>query len=165
MVGASALFVQRVTELDRERLLRIAVARGCRHYAGFLPVGMEAEDNPELSHEALGVALLGGQADAVTFQAIRCGAMVLSDLANSPRAIGELGRLRGVAHRVAHTARLGLVADEHPDFWQRVLRELPDEVSEEDFLPGVSRFTSESRSSSASRLVPVRVWLRTYYAR
>ena len=164
MTGASAMLAHRAADLDREQLLRIAVARGCRHYSPLLSPGMEPRDDPEIPHEALGAALLCGPADAATFQAIRCGAMVLSDLKNSPRAIDDVSRQLGVAHRAAHIARLGLAADTHPDFWERVLRELPSAVREDDFLPGISRFTSETRQPGG-RSAPVRVWLRTHYAR
>lgn len=157
------MLVQRAGHLDRGELLRIAVARGCRHYAPFLPVGVAAIDDPEIPHEALGAALLRGPADAATFQAIRCGAMVVSDRENSPSAIAEMSRQFGVAHRAAHIARLGFAADMYPDFWQQVLRELPSAVAETDFLPGVSRLTSETRPPGGR--LPVRVWLRTHYAR
>jgi hypothetical protein len=158
------MLVQRAADLDRDQLFRIAVARGCRHYAPFLPPGLEASDDPEIPHEALGAALLCGPTDAATFQAIRCGAMVLSDLNNSPSIIADISEQLGVAHRTAHIARLGLAADTHPDFWQQVLRELPSAVSEGDFLPGISRFISETRQPNW-RSAPVRVWLRTHYAR
>lgn len=157
------MLVQRAVDLSREELLGIAVARGCRHYAPFLPADVAAINDPEIPHEALGVALLRGPTDAATFQAIRCGAMVLSDLENSPHAIAEMSQQLGVAHRTAHIARLGLAADMQPDFWQQVLRELPSAVAEDDFLPGVSRFTSETRQPGGRS--SVRVWLRTHYAR
>jgi hypothetical protein len=163
MTGASAMLVQRAADLDRNELFRIAVARGCRHYAPFLPPGLDATDEPEIPHEALGAALLCGPADAATFQAIRCGAMVLSDLNNSPRVLADVSKQLGVGHRTAHIARLGLAADTHPDFWQQVLRELPSAVTEDDFLPGISRLTSETRQPNGRS--PVRVWLRTHYAR
>ena len=164
MSGTSATLVQRAADLRRDQLLGIAVARGCRHYAPFLPVDVTATDDPDIPHEVLAAALLGGPADAATFQAIRCGAMVLSDLANSPRIIGDVCVQWGVAHRAGHIARLGLAADTHPDFWREVLRELPVAVMEEEFLPGISRFTSETRQPGG-RSAPVRVWLRTHYSR
>lgn len=164
MTRASATLVQKAAGLDRNELFRIAVARGCRHYAPFLPAGVEPVDSPDVPHEALAAALLCGPSDAATFQAIRCGAMVLSDLGNSPHIIADVSEQLGVEHRAAHIARLALRADTHPDFWQNVLRELPSAVTEEDFLPGISRFTSETREPSW-RSAPIRVWLRTRYAR
>lgn len=164
MTWASATLVQRAADLDRDQLFRIAVARGCRHYAPFLPPGIEASDDPEIPHEALGAALLCGPTDAATFQAIRCGAMVLSDLNNSPQLIADISEQLGVAHRTAHIARLGLAADTHPDFWQQVLQKLPYVMTEADFLPGISRFTSEMRGPDW-RSPPIHVWLRTHYAR
>lgn len=105
-----------------------------------------------------------GPADAATFQAIRCGAMVLSDLGNSPQRIAEAADFFGVVHRVAHLARLGLEFDRHPEFWQAVLDALPPAAGEEDFLPGLTRFTSDTGMRGLGR-GPSRTWLRSRYAR
>ena len=151
-------------DLTRADLFRIAVARGCRHYAPLLGPGTAPDDVPGLPHEMLGAALLRGAPDTATFQAIRCGAMVLSDLGNSPQRIGEVSEQFGVAGRVAHLARLGLEADQHPGFWSAVLKALPPALDDDPFLPGVSRFTSETRLAGTGQ-PPVRVWLRTHYGR
>lgn len=150
--------------LERDTLLRIAVARGCRHYAPLLPSDMPSDDAAGLPHEMLGAALLRGPTDADTFQAIRCGAMVLSDLGNSPQRIIEASQRFGVTHRLAHLARLGLAADQHPEFWAAILSGLPRGSSEEQFLPGVSRLVSETHMAAPGRQ-PARTWLRTRYAR
>lgn len=146
--------------LSRETLMGIAVARGCRHYAPLVPGGMASTASHDLPHEVLGAALLRGPTDAATFQAIRCGAMVLSDLGNSARRIGEAADYFGVAHRVAHIARLALEADTHPDYWTTLLALLPAAEAETEFLPGVSRFVSETRMTGFGG-GPARVWLRT----
>ena len=140
------------------------MARGCRHYAPLLTRGATVVDEPNLLQEVLGAALLRGPADAATFQAIRCGAMVLSDLGNSADRIAEACRQFGVTHRAVHIARLGLLADNHPDYWRALLEVLPPTSAEESFLPGLSRLTSESRLSGPGR-APVRIWLRTQYER
>lgn len=149
-------------DLTRDQLLRVAVARGCRHYAPLLSPNATATDNAELPHEMLGAALLRGPADAATFQAIRCGAMILSDLGNSPQRIAEASEYFGVAHRVAHVARLGLAFDQHPEFWRATLDTLPSVAGEEQFLPGVSRLTSETWMAGPGRGL-ARTWLRTHY--
>lgn len=149
-----------IADLPRVQLLRIAVARGCRHYAAMLPPGMLPSDIPTLPHEILGAALLRGPAHADTFQAIRCGSMVLSDLGNSAQQIAEAGEFFRVGHRVAHLARLGLEFDQHSELWRGVLDALPSAGAGESFLPGVSRLTSETLGPKGK---PVRIWLRTHY--
>ncbi len=153
-----------LADLTRDQLLGIAVRRGCRHYQSQLPPNTAAVDDPRVPHEVLGAALLRGSPDGPTFQAIRCGAMVLSDLGNSPPRIAEACEQFEVAHRAAHIARLGLLADEYPEFWRAVLDALPPATGEEQFLPGVSRLTSETRLPRPGGQ-PVRIWLRTHYAR
>jgi hypothetical protein len=160
-----AILLERAADLGRDELLRIAVARGCRHYAPLLPQAATTADAPEVPHELLGVLLLRGPADAATFQAIRCGAMVLSDLANSPKAIAHASWQHGVGHRVAHIARLGLLGDaENRAYWDALLRVLPSGLAHEEFLPGLSRLSVESRMAGPER-GPVRTWLRTRYQR
>lgn len=156
--------VSGVMDLTRDALLRVAVARDCRHYAALLPPDSAPDDVPGLPHELLGAALLRGAPDAATFQAIRCGAMVLSDLGNSAQGIGEASEQFGVTSRVAHLARLGLHADQHPGFWAAVLNALPPGAEDDPFLPGISRLTSETRMAGPGQQ-PRRVWLRTHYAR
>jgi hypothetical protein len=118
-----------------------------------------------LPHEILGCALLRGSADAATFQAIRCGAMVLSDLANSPELIAAAAKQLAVTDRVAHIARLGLAEDAHPGFWEQVQAALPEHrIGKEDFLPGVSRLVAETPLSGPGR-GRARIWLRTDYRR
>lgn len=150
--------------LSRSELLAAAVVRGCGYYAS-LWQDLAPSNLTRLPHEILGCALLRGPQDAETFQAIRCGAMVLSDLGNVPELIATAAKELQVAGRVAHLAQSGLRADEHPDFWQRVLVMLPTATGEElDFLPGVSRLVAETRRSGPNQ-GPVRTWLRTAYQR
>ncbi len=81
----------------RRKLLAIAVARGCDQYAPLWPE-LRPKDDLTLPKEVLGCALLRGPADEETFQSIRCGAMVLSDLGNS------LGRIVLAALRAPEPA-------------------------------------------------------------
>lgn len=153
-----------IIDLSQQELMRIAVARGCRHYRTLLPADPQPVDVAAIAHETLGVALLRGSRDLATFQAIRCGAMVLSDLGNSPERIAEAAAHFGVAHRVAHIARLGVKFDQHAEYWRALWSALPTTTVTEDFLPGVSRFSLEVGISGPG-LGPSRTWLRTHYRR
>lgn len=150
--------------MTREELVRVAIARGCRHYASFLPADIVPNDLPDLPHEVLGAALLRGEPGAETFQAIRVGTMVLSDLDNNPHRIREAAIRFGVTGRAVYLAELGLAADHHPEFWSAILQALPSGAEESAFLPGVSRLTSTSPLMGPGRPSSC-VWLRTHYAR
>jgi hypothetical protein len=164
-VGVDAGFLRACREaagLSADEMRAVAVARGCSHYAPLWP-NLAPADKAGLPQEVLGCALLRGPANAETFQSIRCGAMVLSDLGNSPELIAVAAGQFGVTGRVAHLARLGLSADVHPEFWgplQAALSGLP--VGEQDFLPGVSRLVAETRLSGPGK-GPEVTWLRTHY--
>lgn len=150
-------------KLTRDDLLGVAIARGCTHYAPLWPK-LRHEDSDWLPHEVLGCALLRGVAGAETFQAIRCGAMVLSDLHNDPALIAAAERL-GVLPRVAHLSKLGSHGDDQPEFWMQMRRRLPDLSSPEaEFLPGLSRLRLETGRAGPDQGVRT-VWLRTTYPR
>lgn len=152
--------------LGRNALLVIAIARGCHHYAPFVPSQVPKIDRPDLPHEVLGCALLRGSLDVDTFQTIRCGAMILSDLGNSAQIIAEAVGILSVTSRVAHIAQLALSADDHPDYWRNLLAALPPIKADKEAgsLPGVSRLVSETRMTGLGRGAQ-RVWLRTHYLR
>ena len=147
---------------SRSELLALAIDRGCAHYASLWP--RFPAPTGVLPHEVLGCALLRGPEDAETFQAIRCGAMVLSDWNNDPELVAEAAVRLAVSGRVSHVAKLGLRYDTRPDYWRAVIEVLPEECTEEDFLPGVSRLTRETFGSSPRHGV-IRGWLRSDFAR
>jgi hypothetical protein len=149
--------------LGRDELIGIAVARGCHHYAAYVPPEL-VKDRPGIPHEVLGCALLVGPQDVETFQAIRVGAMILSDAGNSAHAMADAADALGVTARLLHIARVGAEADNRPDFWREVLAHLPatDGASEAGFLPNASRFSIESRLNGHGRGID-RVWLCTNY--
>lgn len=153
--------LRRAESWSKEHLIRIAVLRGCRHYGPLLSKPPSTSDDEGLSHEVLGVALLHGPRDVATFQVIRCGAMVLSDLENNPAVIRAAAEHFGVLDRVAHIARLALIADAHPAYWERLMRLLPRNASEDPFMPGLSRLTSETWIHPLSSRKMIRTWLRT----
>jgi len=155
---------RQAADLSRVDLLAVAIARGCAHYAPLWPQ-LRPMNLVWLPHEVLGCALLRGEADSETFQAIRCGAMVLSDLGNDGKLIAAAADKIGVGARVAHIADLALTTDDHPAFWTPLRHALPYPLSgEEDFLPGVSRLVSETRRSAPGKGA-AHVWLRTDYRR
>ncbi len=150
---------KRAKTLTRSQLLAVALARGDRHYAPLWPVLVPA-NLTWLPQEALGCALLRGPETASTFQAIRCGAMILSDCGNEPGRIALAAKIYDVAARVAYLARLGQVEDDFPEYWAGVLAALPDlPAGDGDFLPGVSRLVAETRHNGPGRGAK-RVWLR-----
>ncbi|MDI1320464.1 MAG: hypothetical protein PSW75_09790 [bacterium] len=165
--GADAGHLQacrKAADLSRADLLAVAIARGCAHYAPLWPQ-LRPLDLAWLPHEVLGCALLRGEADVATFQAIRCGAMVLSDLGNDGKLIAAAAARFGVGARVAQIADLALAADDHPAFWAPLRNALPQPLpGEEDFLPGVSRLVSETRQRGPGEGA-ARRWLRTKFLR
>ncbi len=155
---------RQAAKLTRPDLLRVAVARGCSHYAPLWP-HLRPENLDWLPHEVLGCALLRGAADAETFQAIRCGAMLLSDLNNDAALIATAAGELAVLPRVAHLSKLGLHGDDQPEFWMQVRRHLPDLSSDEaEFLPGLSRLRLETGRAGQDQDV-MADWLRTDYRR
>ena len=153
----------RLDSLTRDELLGVAIARGCDHYAPFVPPA-HAIDRPEIPHEVLGCALFRGPADLDTFQAIRVGAMILSDSRCDAAAVASAARALGVAPRVAQLARLASNYDrEQIAYWRALVPLLPaPDPSEANYLPTVSRFTVETGKTGPGR-GPARIWLRTEY--
>jgi len=150
--------------LSTNDLLRIAIVRGCDHYAPAIPApsGADAELDA-LPHEVLGAALLQGERNEETFSNIRCAAMVLGDLGNSPAKIAEAAAFFGVTSRLIHIARLALSINDHPSYWTKIRNACPQAFitdEESSFLPGLSRLTMETWSYSPPRKL-IRTWLRT----
>lgn len=91
--------------------------------------------------------------------------MVLSDLDNDPGLIVSAAGALAVLPRVAHITRLGLQGGDYPEFWTRLRHSLPDlSTSEVEFLPGLSRLSSETGRSGPNQRA-MRIWLRTAFRR
>ena len=164
-VGATAngRVAQAGAHLTRDRLMEIAVARGCSHYRLFVAPG-PASDDPTISHEFLGCALLQGVEDVETFQSIRVGAMVLSDLGNDPQLIRTLAEDLGVSVRLTQLATVALGAGDEPLFWRSMLDAAEPGPVDDDFFPTASRLSLESFSGGTGSTLR-RQWLRTAYRR
>ena len=147
---------------SRSELLALAIDRGCTHYASLWP--RLPAPKGVLPHEVLGCALLRGPEDAETFQAIRCGAMVLSDAHNDAERVAEAAIRLAVVGRVSHIVKLGLRYDASPEFWRAVIAALPAGCTAEEFLPAVSRLARETFGASPRHGV-IREWMRSDFAR
>lgn len=116
---------------DLTSIMRLAVARGARHYAS---VCLPAEFDPgveAISHEELVALLLLGAQPFEPF-AIRCAAQILS-LCDLPR-LSLIARRERVAHDASQAAR-----------WRELLRLLGDPATvAPGRLPHWSRFVSHS---------------------
>ena len=128
---------------DLTSIMRLAVARGARHYAS---VCLPAEFDPgveAISDEELVALLLLGAQPFEPF-AIRCAAQILS-LCDLPR-LSLIVRRERVARPLAHIARAGLAHDaSQAARWRELLRLLGDPATvAPGRLPHWSRFVSHS---------------------
>lgn len=123
--------------------VRLAVARGCRHYA---PAFAPLDDDPGIaviSNEELVALLLLGSNEYEPF-AIRCAAQ----LAGSCDA--ELLALAATRERVervlVHIAKLGVIYDPpHKSHWSKVIELLGEQMPIADgIMPHWSRFVSQT---------------------
>ena len=138
-------------------LIRLAVARGCFHYApGFPP----AEDDPGLdnvSNEELVTLLLLGSNEYEPI-AVRCAAQLAGDC--DVEALSHLAKQERVGRSLAYIARAGALYDIGHKVWNDLLGRLgPQDPPKEGVLPHWSRFvlqTGVTRSGGGSVQ-----WLRT----
>ena len=128
---------------DLPSIMRLAVARGARHYASVYPPAEAAPGVEALGHEELVALLLLGSQPFEPF-AIRCAAQIITlcDL----RRLSLIARRERVSRPLAHIARAGAAHDTGQTArWQSLLRLLrsPPPVSS-GRLPHWSRFVSHS---------------------
>lgn len=128
---------------DLHALMRLAVARGARHYASVYP---PAEVDPGLTtlpHEELVALLLLGNHPFEPF-AVRCAAALVS-LCDLPR-LAALARRERVQRPLAHIVRAGLEHDSpHQARWRELLNLLGHpQPAPAGRLPHWSRFVSHS---------------------
>lgn len=128
---------------DLTAIMRLAVARGARHYASVYPAAETDPGVEAISHEELvALLLLGGQ----PFEpfAIRCAGQLIS-LCDLPR-LSLIARQERVTRPLAHIARAGIEHDAgQTSRWRELLHRLGEPLAvASGRLPHWSRFVSHS---------------------
>lgn len=126
-----------------EDFVRLAVARGCSHYAGIYP---EIENDPGLeiiSNEEL-VALLLLGSNEFEAMAIRCAAQLAGGC--DAKRLAHVARRERVSRPLAYIARAGSAHDSlRKDYWDQLLTLLGEQPPVADgLLPHWSRFVSQT---------------------
>jgi hypothetical protein len=143
-------------------LLRLAVRRGCTHYA----LTEDAHDPPAdpglaaLSNIELGMAMISGAQDFRP-QLMRCAAQLFSDPAMEVGKLVRLARMERCVPMVAYIARHARQWDTGREaFWAAVLAALPrPRVMSSSAWPHPSRFMLQAGYQRGGG-VPRPVWLR-----
>lgn len=124
-----------------EWLLKVAVARGAKHYQRDFDAGLPP-DNPSITDEEIGVALCLGQ-NPYSLDALRVAAQLLSSPRTDAVQLCRLGiqeRCEPVLLHIAEIARKH-APDQHP--WQYVREHLhPRRVPRTEALPHWTRVVS-----------------------
>ena len=126
-----------------EDFIRLAIARGCRHYApAFPPLG----DDPGIAavpNEELVCLLLLGSNDFEPI-AIRCAAQLACECAAD--RLAHVAKRERVGRSLAYIARAGIVHDPSNEvFWKTLLAGLGEQPPvSEGVLPHWSRFVSQT---------------------
>jgi len=123
--------------------IRLAVARGCRHYA---PAVEPIESDPgikSISDEELVALLLLGSNEFDPI-AIRCAAQLAGDC--DPHQLANVARRERVARPLAYIAKVAKTHDAaNTDFWTKLLVLLGEQHPVvEGILPHWSRFVSQT---------------------
>lgn len=146
-------------------LQRLALIRGCAHYAPPNNTLKEVKDcgQDRFSNEELAVALVsaGLEGDA---RHVRVAAQLLAAPGVSAVAVARLARMERCVPILRYIAEAGLREDEEgAHFWKSVLELLPDcPPIPEGRMPHPSRFMSQPGWSPASRPPRRSSWLRAH---
>ena len=129
-------------------LLRVAVARGCLHYApgDFIPAAVKDPGAERLSHAELAIAMISG-AQQYDPQCMRCAAQLLSGDTLDAREVARLARMERCIPALAYIARQGRQSDDQRRaYWVEILEHLPqgDRVNAVPLWPHPSRFVSQA---------------------
>jgi hypothetical protein len=139
-------------------MIRLAVQRGCRHYAPQPDTRRLSIPSGALGDDELTILLLVGE-NPYEPAAIRCAAQLARSPHVHPARLARLAIMENCERVLTHIARAG--ADHDPEgspFWIDLLNRLPDsQPREEPALPHWSRFVSMP-GIQRSGLAPVR-WL------
>lgn len=148
---------------EPEALLRLAVARGCHHYApqdpGSQALMLDDPGTEILGNEELGVAMITA-AQRHEPQLIRCAAQLLSATDISAAKLARLAQMERCAPLLAYIARHALKWDvSRRDFWSDLLDRLPPGGPRSSVLwPHPSRFVIQAGYQRGGG-APAPVWL------
>lgn len=126
-----------------DRMIAVAVARGCRHYAPTVRAPVSPPALSDLSNEELTILLLLGENSYEPY-AIRCAAQLARSPDVDPARLSFMAVREKTERVLAHIARSGIAHDcEGQGFWTSVLAHLHlTGTREEPDLPHWTRFVS-----------------------
>ena len=133
-----------------EWLLKVAVARGAKHYQRDFDPSLPP-DNPSISDEEIGVAMCLGQMPDNPWL-VRAAAQLLSSSRIDPAGLARLAEMERVEPVLLHIAAAAERVDATAEPWatlRRVLR--PRRTIRPDVLPHWSRFVSQTGYTPAGR--------------
>jgi len=147
---------------DPDVLLRLAVKRGCAHYAppDYDPHRITDPGTDRLSNAELAIALISG-AQEYDPQRMRCAAQLLSGPDLEPAVVVRLAVMERCGPLLRYIAEQAVRWDaERGAFWQEVAARLPvGRPIPAGILPHPSRFMLQSGYARRGR-APRPVWLR-----
>jgi len=145
-------------------LLRLAVRRGCTHYAppDYDTVPTHEPGRERLSDLELAIALCSA-AQQYNPVLVRCAAQLLGADGISAAALVRLARMERCESVIRHIAQAGAKADVGRElFWHEVLSQLPArDTPRAGVLPHSSRFMVQAGLTGPKRAGAARqIWLR-----
>jgi len=150
---------------EADHLLKLAVARGCRHYFSPDFERMDVQDcgKESFSNEELAVALVSGSLEGDA-RHIRVAAQMLGAPGVSVAKVARLARMERCVSMIRYIAEAGVREDpDDPSFWGALLEKLPASPPiPEGRMPHPSRFMSQPGWSPPSRPVRRASWLRAH---
>jgi hypothetical protein len=123
--------------------IKLAVARGCSHYAPAYPPLEHDPGNAAISNEELVALLLLGSNEFEPI-AIRCAAQLAGGC--NAKQLAQVAKRERVSRTLAYIAKAGSMHDSsHKDFWDELLGLLGEQPPVADgVLPHWSRFVSQT---------------------
>ncbi len=148
-----------------DQLLRLAIKRGCTHYAppDFDAAAVQDTDRDCFTDAELAIALISASQEYDP-QRVRCAAQLLGSPSVRPEAAGRLAQMERCESIVAHIATAARQSDlpEHHAHWDRLIENIrPRQRVEAGRLPHPSRFTLQTGVTGPKQSGgPRTVWLR-----
>ena len=123
--------------------IRLAVARGCRHYSGIFPeIGVDPGFAVISNEELVALLLLGS--NEFDGMAVRCAAQLASRC--DPRLLSEMAKRERIGRSLSYIATAGAMHDStRVEFWTALLKLIGRQTPVADgVLPHWSRFVSQT---------------------